>query len=663
MPQLVRTAAVAAAVVALALVPPVRGAAQQVTRDTAQLAELTVTATRLPTRPGAVTVSQTVLRGDDLRARGIRFVLDALRDTPGAMLVQQGSFGGVTSLFLRGGNSNFTKVLIDGVPQNQPGGAFDFSNLTTDNVDRIEIVRGPASVLYGSDAVTGVIQVFTRQGHGRTRGEASAQGGSFGTALWNAGASGGDARLGWSGEVARTTTDGIFAFNNAYRNTVVSGVVRGRPDDRTDAQVAIRYGDSRAGFPTDFAGVPRDSNQFNFGEQLSVGLEAGRQVHERVEVRAQLGANLVDQGFQNDPDFRADTTRFGFRARNLAAVSRRSADLRANWRAATGVVVTAGAGAEFESIRSSNVTSSVSQQRVTQSAAVFDAARETYSGYVQAVADLASGLVLNAGARVDDNSAFGTFATFRGGVAYQVRGGPRLRGSAGRAFRAPTFPEQFATSAFEVGNPALSPERSTAWEVGAEHALLAGRVQLQATWFDQRFRDLIQYQFRPGQPSYYNIAAAAARGIETGLTVTPVDALTLQAQYTWLDTEVLDAGFQQGANATFVAGDRLLRRPTHQARVGARWRAFDRATLGGNLLVIGDRADIDFRPFPSVRGALPSYALVDLSADVDVTRAAPRQPALGVTLRLENALDARYETVYGFPGRGRALFAGGRVRF
>ena len=137
--------------------------AQEV-QDTTRLKELVVTATRLPTPPDAVTSSVTVITGDQLRAGGVRFVQDALRDVPGANLVQVGSYGGVSSLFLRGGESDYVKVLIDGVPVNQAGGGFNWANLTTDNVDRIEVLRGPASVVYGSDAVTGVVQVFEKQG-------------------------------------------------------------------------------------------------------------------------------------------------------------------------------------------------------------------------------------------------------------------------------------------------------------------------------------------------------------------------------------------------------------------------------------------------------------------------------------------------------------------
>src|SRR3989441_2211263 len=167
-------------VAALAVAPLVLQAQEPV--DTARLGPIVVTAERLPIPAAAVPAAVTVLSGAALRAQGIRTVADALRTVPGAMVVASGSFGAQTSLFVRGGESDYVKVLIDGVAQNQPGGAFDFANLTLDGVERIEVVRGPVSVLYGSDAVAGVVQVFTRTGGGQgtPRSTLSVQGGSLG---------------------------------------------------------------------------------------------------------------------------------------------------------------------------------------------------------------------------------------------------------------------------------------------------------------------------------------------------------------------------------------------------------------------------------------------------------------------------------------------------
>src|SRR5437762_6430087 len=167
-----RIAALVLATLALPLV------AQEQSRDTAHTAPIIVTATRVPMNQSALPVAVTVITGVELRLRGITTVADALNDVTSASVVQSGSQGATTQLFLRGGESKYVKVLIDGVPANDPGGVYDFASLTTDNIDRIEVVRGPASVVYGADAVTGVVNVITRQGHGALHVDADVRGGS-----------------------------------------------------------------------------------------------------------------------------------------------------------------------------------------------------------------------------------------------------------------------------------------------------------------------------------------------------------------------------------------------------------------------------------------------------------------------------------------------------
>src|SRR5882762_7641523 len=194
-------------------------------KDTTQLQTVVVSASKIPRPASALTQAVTVLLGEDLRARGVTRVSDALREVPGAMLVQSGSYGAVTSLFLRGGESRYTKVLIDGVAVNAPGGSFDFSHLTTDNIDRIEIVRGPASVLYGADAVTGVVQIFTRTGSDQRRASLSGRGGTYHSFDLNGDAAGSNSLGGFSVGAAHHSTDGVLPFNNQYRNGTLSSAL------------------------------------------------------------------------------------------------------------------------------------------------------------------------------------------------------------------------------------------------------------------------------------------------------------------------------------------------------------------------------------------------------------------------------------------------------
>jgi vitamin B12 transporter len=191
------------------------------------LAPIVVTATRVPV--AAVTSATTIITGDSLRRRDITYLIDALREVPGLAVVQTGSFGGLTAIYTRGGESGYTRVLLDGVPLNDPGGDFDFAHLTTEDIDRVEIVRGPASVLYGTDAVSGVIQIFTRRGEGKPRLGADLRGGSYGTRSATAGLRGGTENASYSLDAARYLTDGIYPFNNRYGRSALTGSMGREP--------------------------------------------------------------------------------------------------------------------------------------------------------------------------------------------------------------------------------------------------------------------------------------------------------------------------------------------------------------------------------------------------------------------------------------------------
>jgi vitamin B12 transporter len=649
---------------ALAAVQLLAGpATAQEAQDTTRLRELVVTATRLPTSPDAIVSSVTTISGDELRARGVRFVQDALRDVPGAVVVQSGSYGGVSSLFLRGGESDYVKVLVDGVPVNQSGGAYNWANLTTDNVDRIEVLRGPASVIYGSDAVTGVVQIFTRRGQAGFGAEATAEAGSFGTLNGQAGVLGGTKRLNYSADGSRLSTDGTYPFNNNYGNTVLSGSVRALPDGRSDATFSGRYSDNRYHFPTDFAGVPVDSNQSTAERALSLAADVGRRLGDRYELRLTAGGSRSKGEFDDRSDNPADTVGFGFASRRESRSDRGNLDARVNGVLSPALTVTAGAQIERESERQSGETTSNFGGIATAPDTPFDRDRTTIGYYAQGVFDLASGLALNLNARVDHNSAFGTFFTYRTGAAYRFPSETRVRASLGRAFKAPTFCEQFCDAPFVVGDSALRPERSTSWEAGIEQGLAAGRVSVWATYFDQRFRDMVVYDggVADGQPNYRNGSAARARGIETGLTTSLGHGVTASASYTYLLAEATEDGGLP--SASFARGERLIRRPAHSAALVLRTRLFDRATLGGSLAYVGRRDDVDFNQFPSQRVELPPYSLVDLAAEVEILSPHYGRPGVSGTVRVENLFNEDYDQVVGFAGRRRGVFGGAKVQF
>ncbi len=629
--------------------------------DTTRLPEIEVTATRLRTPTRALTATVTTIQGAALRERGIRFVSDALRDVPGVTVVRTASFGSVTSVFLRGGESDFVKVLIDGVPANLPGGSFDWASLTTDNVERIEVLRGPGSVLYGSDAMSGVVQIFTNRGAPRLHGSVGGEGGTFDSRTARGSVEGN----GFSAAGSRTVTDGIFDFNNRYRNTTASAAFRASLAGTT-ARFTARYTDAEHRFPTDFAGVPSDSNQAGSEERVVVAADLARPLGSSVEARLLLSGSFATIGASNDPDFSGDSIGFAFRARRETDASRQGADGRINVRlggtgdGGGGATLTLGAAVEREHEETASSTTSNFGDGVFTDTSTFVETRTTASAYAQVVAEPLPWLGLQGGVRVDDNNAFGTFVTARAGVTAALFPSTRLRASAGTAFKAPTFAELFARTPFEVGNADLDPERSQSVELGLNHTV--GWLTLDVAAFAQRFTDLIQFQFTtPDAPTYFNLGRARALGVETTVAVQPVEGVTLDLGWTRLSTRVTDAGVS--TSQVFANGKALLRRPAHTARAGFRLRG-GRGGVSGNVQVIGARDDVDFRPFPEQRVGLSRYALVDVSGDWVLLGG--RSLGLGEVVaraRVENLFDEEYEAVVGFPSPGRAVFVGAEIRF
>ncbi len=627
--------------------------------DTTRLRDLVVTATRVPMARSSVPAATTVIRGDDLRADGIHFVLDALRDVPGMTVVQNGSYGGVTSVFLRGGESDDVKVLLDGVTLNRPGGGIDFASLTTDDLDRIEIVRGPSSVLYGADAMSGVIELFTRHPSGG-HAELAVRGGTFGTSDLSAGASTGSA-VSVSATGSRFGSDGSYAFNNGYLNSV--GAMRFAIERGSAGQLAatFRYTNGTTHFPTDGGGNVVDHNQFSTERRVIAGIDASRQLNSSVALHLQLTVSRLAEGYVNRSDTPADTMGFGYIDDRTAVSWRRGADARADWNVRPRTLLSVGAGIEHETDGEAETSQSNFGFGNSSDTTAFSSSRDTRAGYAQLLATPLSNVSLQLGSRFDDNSAFGSFMTWRAGASWRVTPMSRIWAGTGTAFKAPTFSQLFASSAFEVGNPDLVPERSSNIEVGAEHGWHRHAVHLGVTAFWQRFRDLIQYVgAAPGDPTYVNLGGANSRGVETTATIALSHRLTINGRWTWLHTAVSDTGV--ASSAAFEEGKPLIRRPASSGGVTATWNQGGLRVVA-NVNHVGRRDDVDFASGSGVRVILPGYTTADVALDLPVRRMTPRSPGVELTLRLENLFDSGFEQTVGFPGRARTILAGARMQF
>ena len=622
--------------------------------DTTMLETVIVSASKTPKPASALSQPVTVISGEALRARGVVRVSDALREVPGVSIVQNGSFGAVTSMFLRGGESRYTKVLVDGVPVNSSGGFFDFSHLTTDNIERIEIVRGPSSVLHGADAVAGTVQIFTKKGAGPGRLSLAARGGTYRSLDVSAEGSGGNEKGALSFGAARHSTDGIVPFNNQYENGTLSSLVRLGAGVSGDATLAARYTAAEFHYPTDFMGQPVDSNAYRVQHRLTVSLDAGRNLGSVAQARFLAGSNDVSDLTENIAVPFGGTTQqhSAFRSRGY----RRNAEGRITFFNAAGATFTVGAAYEREHENSSNTSGDVGGPFTPTDS--FEASRRNTAYYSELLGSITNRFSYTLSGRVDDNSDYDRFATYRIGANVAIVRRLRLRAALSTAFNAPAF-NQLRPTLYTTGSPGLEPERIRSGEVGFV-ATLHERIVLSGGYFNQRFADLIQY-VDGGPPSfkgsYANLTSATSNGYEGELHLGPHRGWRGSASYTVVEPRVTEVSPQYSGSDR--AGDALIRRPSHSGNVVAAFTATSGISLSGSLTFVGKRADIDFSQFPSPRVTLASYTKADLSMEFPLTRA--DRGGLTLNARVENLFDTKYEDVLHFAVPGRVVFLGARA--
>lgn len=641
--------------VAAITLPPAIGAQG---RDSVDLPNIVVTATKTPRDKSRLAVPVTIISGAELRAKGITRVVDALREAPGVSIVQNGSAGSVSSIFLRGGESRYTKVLLDGVPLNAPGGYIDLSHLTTDNVERIEIVRGPSSVVHGADAVVGVIQIFTKAGGGAAQSIASVRSGSLGTREVELATTGQAGMSAYSLGGGYHATRGVHKFNNEYKNGTVSGSLSMPIENVADLRFNSRYTTAEYHYPTDYTGAPVDSNSYRVQHRLITSVQADRDLGRNVRAVVSAGGNDLRDLTEDIQVPFGSTNRVNVASRSI--VFRRFGDAR----------ITAG----FKGL--ANFTIGAAYQREREAAAnlerplagtwsetgSFSAARTNAAFYSELLGNLSSRVAYTASGRLDRNSDFGNFGTHSAGVSFQALRGTRVRASLGTAFNAPSF-SQLRQTLYTVASPDLDAERSSSWQVGLEQTVTPG-VNVAGTLFRQRFTRMIQY-VSGGPPtfmgSYANLASATANGSEVEASVDPsvwnadLRGVLIRANYSEVRPRVtgLDASYA----GSLKVGDALIRRPTHSGNVSA---SLARQLWDISAIVnrVGRRPDVDFAQFPSPTLTLDAYTRLDLAGSVSLKSV--RLGNWAATLRAENVTDSEYEEVVGFEAPGRLVFVGFR---
>jgi vitamin B12 transporter len=615
-----------------------------------------VTATKLAQPASELPTAITVIERQDIEAQQATDVLQLLRGVPGLSVTQTGSRGGLTSVFPRGGNANFNLVLVDGVPVNNAGGAFDFSDLTTDNVERIEILRGPQSAIYGANAIGSVIQLFTRRGRGPLQADVSLTGGSFDTVEAHASLGGGTSRLGGSFGVGYISTAGILPLNNDYRNLSLSAGLDAQPVEGLELAFSARYTDSHFAFPTEAAGDrfgPLDPEQFQERQRLIASLRGTHAITPRWEQTLLLGWHRVDTRFEDpfNPPVDAAASRTDSAEQRLF--------LNYGWNVAVpeflqvDTTLSLGLEAQGEALDQ--------RSRFGASVAGVDRWRSQRGYYAQALFNWRRRATLLAGLRVEDSSVFGVDANPRLAASYTLPWlGSKLRGGFATGIRAPSFVENFGTgSPFVVGNPRLKPERSRSWEIGFDQPWWDGQALLSATYFVNRFRDLISF-VGGATPSFFNIQEAESRGVEVALQAMLPWRLRFTGSYTFLATKVLDDG---GVGGTlFPPGQPLLRRPKHRGGAALTY-AGERATVSLIANVVGPAVDRDFSRRGSPRVALAGHTKLDLAASYVVARQRWGFRSVQLQGNIDNLLDDDYEEAFGFSAPGIGIRGGIALSF
>jgi vitamin B12 transporter len=605
-------------------------------------AGIVVTAQATPVEVESTPAPVTTVTREEIEQRQVRSLPELLSTLPGISLARTGTVGGLTTLFLDGGNSNYTKVLVDGAPVNSSGGFMDFSNLTLDNVEKIEVVHGAESAIYGTDAMTGVVQIFTKRGTTRTPElEMMGEGGSFSTGHGTATVSGLLGKLDYLAGYGYFSTAGQ-GTNDFMLNRTYSGNFGYKFSDTDTLRVAIRDNSSDAGIQGQILFFPPDPTQTtllrDFSGNILWNAQAGP--HWQWRVSANESAEFTNI---NDPLGMFDS---------IDQFNRASGDAQGTYLFKGGAAA-AGYTYEIENAFPSSLNGLHVQRR-------------NQAGYLDARWQATKRLTLNAGARADDNSVFGTKVVPRVGAAYLLRessgeiGETRVHAFYGQGIVEPELSQVFGTDPCFKSNPALVPEQSKTANGGIDQTLLHGRLTLSADYFYNQFHDIISFFFDPtgtvtcpfGSGMEVNTDRAVARGVNLFGQLHPMRWLRFTGNYSYDNTRVL---FSPNAfDQTEAPGNHLLRRPVNS---GSLEMSVTVRRLNFNALgyFSGARTDSDFVGLVLTRN--PGYGRLDCAASYRVRR------EVSLFVRGTNLLNKQYQETLGFPALGRQIIGGVKLTF
>jgi vitamin B12 transporter len=616
----------------LALMAPLAAHAQEPKR----VDPVVVTATPVETPSEQLGASVSVVTGEDFQTYHYPTVDEALRSVPGVEIRRSGAYGKTTSVTIRGANANQVQVLVDGLRVKSPTlGQVDLSDISPDLIERIEVIRGAQSTIYGADAIGGVINIITRKGKGGPfQATVQQEVGNYDTLVSRATVYGAWKILNYALSASHFESNGQFQNDETDANAISARIGATLPWNST-LDFVFRYNKNDIGVPVKgvFPGPQPinpiiNRNARSQSETTIFSLEGKTRPVEWWETRVRLARYENSAGFQDPVDPGVD---FDFPTFSQVNVERREAEWVNSF--FIGKWSTSSVGLEH-------------RREIGENHNTFRAVSETQSVFFEQQLRFFERLFLTGGFRVEDNSVFGTTTTERGSLAFLIKEtGTRLRGSAGTGFRAPTFNDLFFPG---FGNADLQPEKSLSYDFGVDQKLWNNRIRLGLTYFQNNFRNLIACCTPlPTAPfgGPFNVGRARSAGIEFTGEVDVLPNLIASINYTYTDSENL-------------ATDRPLpREPRHRWNIGLTWEPISKLSLFTQVHVVSEQ----FEQFGEVYNS--GYTRVDIGGTWRILERTGWLQKLELTARIQNLLNEGYAEVRGFPALGINALVGLRASF
>jgi len=619
------------------------------------LEEVVVTATRTEATLEQIGGSSvTVITAEDIEAKKQITVEEVLKGTPGIDVAATGGLGKETSVFMRGADSKNTLILVDGIMFNDPSSpdrSADLANLTVDNIERIEIVRGPLSVLYGSNATAGVINIITKKGRGKPSIHAGLEGGSYNTWKYYGGASGALDKFNFSLVASRVDTDGFSVANDdngriphagntseddGWENTTVSAKLGVDITPDFDINATVRNLASEAelddwNFLTGYSG-----DRFDPVTSLPdpTGKKERKTTSDQSFGRINVHNYFFDRVFESNLFYQvSNQERESFDNDGIKWYDYDGETWELGWQG----------GLNFNDINILSFGATHFNETMdSDSSNLHDKEAETTSLWAHDQLFIGDNLVIVGGLRSDDHDRSGSETTYRLAPSYTIsQTGTTLKASYGTGFRAPSLFELFSA----YGSETLKPEESEGWDIGFEQGLIDKKIRFGLTYFSTTYTDRIGYDFATWK--YTQLPGKTkTKGIEAFVGWTPVSELDLLLNYTYNDTEDPE-------------GERLVRRPLNKIYLNARYRPIVKVLLNIDLYWVDDRkavpgaGDKDGNPVDK----LDSYTVVNLSAHYDIT------DYIQLYGRIDNLFDEEYEEAWSYATPGLSGYLGVKVRY